>query len=139
MSRLAFACILFAGPVVAAEDPVVAAARARQAALKTLVLEYRQVSRVFLPANARRPATEATATADNRVVIDGPRVRVEDNNPGIGADCTLTIHVYTDDHIKFVHRFADTFKAVGNGDYLLDLTQFDVTVPDGIPRDSVAA
>ena len=50
-----------------------------------------------------------------------------------------SIHVYTDDHIKFGHRFADTFKAVGNGDYLLDLTQFDVTVPDGIPRDSVAA
>lgn len=50
-----------------------------------------------------------------------------------------SIHVYGDSHIKFGHRFADTFKAVGNGDYLLDLTQFDVTVPDGSPRDSVAA
>lgn len=50
-----------------------------------------------------------------------------------------SIHVYDDRHIKFGYRFADTFKAIGNGDYLLDLTQFDVLVPDGTPRDSVAA
>jgi inward rectifier potassium channel len=50
-----------------------------------------------------------------------------------------SLHVYSDQHIKFGYRFADTFTAVGNGDYLLDLTQFDVVVPEGTPRDSVAA
>jgi hypothetical protein len=82
MSRLALACTLLVGAAaVAAEDPAIAAARARQEAATTLVLEYRQVTRVFLPATAARPATEAVAAADNRIVLDGPRVRVEDNNP----------------------------------------------------------
>ena len=48
-------------------------------------------------------------------------------------------HVYSDDHIKFGHRFADTIKPLPGGDMILDLTQFDVTVPGTVPRDSVAA
>src|SRR5262249_31826835 len=64
-----------------AEDPAVAAARVRQEAVTTLVLEYQQVTRVFLPQTLARPATEAVASADNRIVLDGIRVRVEDNSP----------------------------------------------------------
>ena len=50
-----------------------------------------------------------------------------------------SMHVYTDEHIKFGHRFADTIRPLPGGDMILDLTQFDVTVPDSVPRDSVAA
>ena len=50
-----------------------------------------------------------------------------------------SIHVYSDEHIKFGRRFADTLRALPSGDVVLDLTQFDVTVPDDVPRDSVAA
>jgi inward rectifier potassium channel len=50
-----------------------------------------------------------------------------------------SIHIYTDKHIKFGHRFADTMRQLDNGDIMLDLRQFDVTVPDTQPRDSVAA
>ena len=41
-----------------------------------------------------------------------------------------TLHVYSDKAIKFGHRFADTIKPLENGDLVLDLTQFDVLVPD---------
>ena len=51
----------------------------------------------------------------------------------------FSLHVYTDQHIKFGQRFADTIQTLPNGDLVLDLTQFHVTVPDHIPRDSVAA
>jgi inward rectifier potassium channel len=50
-----------------------------------------------------------------------------------------SIHVYTDQHMKFGFRFAETIKPLPNGDMIFDLTQFDVTVPDRDPRDSVAA
>jgi inward rectifier potassium channel len=50
-----------------------------------------------------------------------------------------SINVYTDDRIKFGHRFADTIRPLPGGDLVLDLTQFDVIVPDTVPRDSVAA
>ncbi len=53
-----------------------------------------------------------------------------------------TIHssrVYTDKQIKIGHRFRDTLSTLPNGDYMLDLRQFDATVPDSEPRDSVAA
>lgn len=48
-------------------------------------------------------------------------------------------HVYTDKQIRFGHRFADTMRTLPGGDLVLDLRQFDVIVPDGVPRDSVAA
>jgi len=50
-----------------------------------------------------------------------------------------SMHVYSDTQIKFGHRFADTIRPLPGGDMVLDLTQFDVTVPDTVPRDSVAA
>jgi hypothetical protein len=40
------------------------------------------------------------------------------------------LHVYSDSQIKFGYRFADTIKPLANGDLFLDLTQFDVLVPD---------
>lgn len=49
------------------------------------------------------------------------------------------MHVYPDTRIKFGHRFADTIRPLPGGDMVLDLTQFDVIVPDTVPRDSVAA
>ncbi|MBV8759708.1 MAG: ATP-sensitive inward rectifier potassium channel 10 [Deltaproteobacteria bacterium] len=51
-----------------------------------------------------------------------------------------SIHIYTDDQIKFGYRFADTMRPLaGTPDFVLDLRQFDVVVPDSTPRDSVAA
>lgn len=51
-----------------------------------------------------------------------------------------SMHVYEDDKIKFGHRFSDTMRPLaGTQDYVLDLRQFDVVVPDSTPRDSVAA
>ncbi len=51
-----------------------------------------------------------------------------------------SMHIYEDDKIKFGHRFADTLRPLaGTGDFVLDLRQFDVVVPDSTPRDSVAA
>lgn len=41
-----------------------------------------------------------------------------------------TQHIYSDKDIKFGYRFADTITPLSNGDLLLDLTQFDVLVPD---------
>jgi inward rectifier potassium channel len=40
------------------------------------------------------------------------------------------LHLYTDKQIVFGQRFADTITQLSNGDLLLDLTKFDVLVPD---------
>lgn len=64
-------------------NPVVDAARARQDQFKSIIIEYRQTSRVFLTATLQRPASESTASAENRIVIDGDKVRVENNNPSV--------------------------------------------------------
>lgn len=48
-----------------------------------------------------------------------------------------TLHQYGDKDIVFGHHFADTITPLPNGDLLLDLTKFDVLVPDA--RVSVAA
>ena len=50
-----------------------------------------------------------------------------------------TLRIYTDKDIKFGCKFSETLKPLPNGDMIFDLTQFDVTVPDRAPRDSVAA
>jgi inward rectifier potassium channel len=47
-------------------------------------------------------------------------------------------HVYNDKQIQFGSKFADTIRALPDGDIVLDLTQFDVLVPD-TARDSVPA
>jgi inward rectifier potassium channel len=48
-------------------------------------------------------------------------------------------HKYTDDQIQVDHHFEDTLAALDNGEFVVDLTKFDVVVPDVTPRDSVRA
>ncbi|HEY0482950.1 MAG TPA: ion channel [Kofleriaceae bacterium] len=40
------------------------------------------------------------------------------------------IHKYTDDQIRVDHHFADTVIPLDNGEFVVDMTQFDVVVPD---------
>ena len=47
------------------------------------------------------------------------------------------IHKYNDDEIKVDHHFEDTLLALDNGEYAVDMTKFDVVVPDAAARDSV--
>lgn len=49
------------------------------------------------------------------------------------------IHKYLDDEIHVDHHFADTLIALDNGAFAIDMTQFDVVVPDPQTRDSVRA
>lgn len=63
------------------EDPAVVAARARQNQARTLIVEYRQHSRKTLAATANRPKMVISVMADNRLVIDGNKVRLEYHNP----------------------------------------------------------
>jgi inward rectifier potassium channel len=49
------------------------------------------------------------------------------------------MHHYSNKQIVFGHRFADTLSPLPNGDMLLDLTKFDVLVPEVDARDSVPA
>ena len=49
------------------------------------------------------------------------------------------VHHYTDDQIRVDHHFADTLHALDNGEFVVDMTKFDVVVPDPAPRDSVRA
>ena len=47
------------------------------------------------------------------------------------------IHKYTDDQIRVDHHFEDTLLALDNGEFAVDMTRFDVVVPDPAARDSV--
>ena len=49
------------------------------------------------------------------------------------------LHKYTDDQIKIDHHLADTLIALDNGEFAVDMTKFDVVVPDATTRDSVRA
>jgi len=49
------------------------------------------------------------------------------------------IHKYTDDQIRVDHHFEDTLMALDNGEFVVDMTRFDVVVPDFAARDSVRA
>jgi hypothetical protein len=81
-----FATLLIGSTAASADpDPAVVAARVRQDGTKSLVLEYRQINRLYQPATAARPAMESTAISCNRIVLDGDKVRVEDNNPSMSA------------------------------------------------------
>lgn len=75
--------ILVAFPIAVSAQPtsVGDAAKQRQDRCKTVVVEYRQTSRVFMTPTPQRPASEITSVADNRIVIDAGKVRVENNNP----------------------------------------------------------
>jgi inward rectifier potassium channel len=47
------------------------------------------------------------------------------------------IHQYTDDKIRIDHHFEDTLFPLDNGEFVVDMTKFDVVVPDPAARDSV--
>lgn len=49
------------------------------------------------------------------------------------------IHQYTDKDFAIGYRFEDTLQALPDGKFLLDLRNFDATVPDTTPRVSVRA
>ncbi len=49
------------------------------------------------------------------------------------------VHKYTDDQIRIDHHFEDTLRPLDNGDFVVDMTLFDVVVPDPATRDSVRA
>ncbi len=51
-----------------------------------------------------------------------------------------TVHYYTDPaHFAIDHHFADTLIPLDNGEFMVDVSKFDVIVPDDNPRDSVRA
>jgi inward rectifier potassium channel len=49
------------------------------------------------------------------------------------------IHTYSDDQIRIDHHFEDTVLALDNGEFAVDMTKFDVVVPDSATHDSVRA
>ena len=49
------------------------------------------------------------------------------------------MHMYTDDQIRIDHHFEDTVIALDNGEFAVDMTKFDVVVPDSATHDSVRA
>ena len=49
------------------------------------------------------------------------------------------LHIYTDKQIRFGERFADTLTALPDGDMVVDLRNFDRTVPDEAAHVSVSA
>lgn len=87
MPRFAFVALLFlAVSIVLGDesDPAAMAAKERQDRARSVLIEYRQVSRLFTPGKEGQKAKEGKATADNRIILDGRRVRIEDNNPSRG-------------------------------------------------------
>jgi inward rectifier potassium channel len=40
------------------------------------------------------------------------------------------VHKYTDDKIRVGHHFADTVTPLDNGEFIVDMTKFDVVIPD---------
>jgi len=49
------------------------------------------------------------------------------------------MHKYTDAQIRVDHHFEDSLIPLDNGEFLVDLTKFDVVVPDAATHDSVRA
>jgi inward rectifier potassium channel len=47
------------------------------------------------------------------------------------------MHRYTDDQIRIDHHFEDTLMPLDNGEFVVDMTKFDVVVPDPATHDSV--
>ncbi|HEV3146686.1 MAG TPA: hypothetical protein VGZ47_22560 [Gemmataceae bacterium] len=75
------------------EDPAVAAARKRQASIKTLDVKFKHIETYAKGAvsDASRfnpnpptpvPPEDMTVESINRIVIDGEKIRLEDNHPG---------------------------------------------------------
>lgn len=68
------------------------------------------------------------------------RAELELNIALTGIDDTTmqavhTTYQYTDQDIRCGHRFEETIRALLDGTYLVDLRNFDRTVPDTTPRD----
>jgi inward rectifier potassium channel len=78
---------------------------------------------------------DAAALAAGELEIEVMVVGLDD----VTMQMVHSMHIYGDKDIKHGFRFADTMKALPNGDLIVDLRQFDTTVPDDTPRDSVAA
>ena len=92
-NSIAIVFLLFASFAFATEpDPLIVAARTRQDRSKTVVIEYKQASTVTMTATPARPQSQATTSADNRIVLDGSKARVEDNNPAISSIQGFTRH-----------------------------------------------
>jgi hypothetical protein len=101
------ALILAQSSRAAAEaDPAVAAAQARQAAAKTIAMEFRCTEVIargafshrdqaepLADATNARPPEEKTRDSVNRIVIDGKNVRYEDNYSSVSQpDGTIRDH-----------------------------------------------
>lgn len=78
---------------------------------------------------------DAAALAKAEVELEVALIGLDD----VTLQTVHTIHAYTDKQILFGRRFVDTMRMLSNGDMVIDLTKFDVTVPDDLPRGSVAA
>jgi inward rectifier potassium channel len=50
-----------------------------------------------------------------------------------------SMHSYAAEDVRSNYRFEDTLKPLADGTFLVDLRNFDATVPDATPRDSVRA
>lgn len=76
--------------------------------------------------------------------VDLAKAEAEINIALTGIDSITTqtvhsIHHYADTNIKFGYRFEDTLQTLPDGQFLLDLRNFDVIVPETTPRVSVRA
>jgi hypothetical protein len=80
------------GPAGAADDPAEAPARRREEAVKTVKIEYKRTQVVAKGAESEAqipplkpkttvPDREMTLESTNRLVIDGVKIRIEDNHP----------------------------------------------------------
>jgi inward rectifier potassium channel len=60
----------------------------------------------------------------------------------VSMQAVHAVHKYNDDEIRLDHHLADTLIPLDNGEFVVDMTKFDVVVPDEAPgpaRDSVPA
>jgi inward rectifier potassium channel len=83
------------------------------------------------------PLAGMTTPAD----LDKAELELEISLVGLDDVTMQTVHAihgYTDKQILFGMRFADTLRPLANGDMLIDLRNFDRTVPEDAPRDSVS-
>jgi inward rectifier potassium channel len=57
----------------------------------------------------------------------------------VSMQAVHAVHRYSDDEIRIDHHFEDTLRPLDNGEFIVDMTMFDVVVPDAPSRDSVRA
>jgi len=78
---------------------------------------------------------DAMQLAEREVELEVSLIGLDD----VTLQTVHTIHGYTDKQMLFGRRFVDTMRPLPNGDMVIDLTKFDATVPDDMPRGSVPA